>query len=147
MIATGETFLKVLQVLHDSKTFQQSMGDVDEAEEDHLFIAKINSMWQNFRLKMKCSTGCGSGLLLFQFLLIFFPRGKNDETKTNLFLLEYILNGPTRHLFIYFRSFQKQFYRKIADFCVIRTQIAGVEGEHAHHLTTTTARLLKYFFT
>ena len=44
MIATGETFLKVLQVLHDSKTFQQSMGDVDEAEEDHLFIAKINSM-------------------------------------------------------------------------------------------------------
>ena len=30
MIATGETFLKVLQVLHDSKTFQQSKDDVDE---------------------------------------------------------------------------------------------------------------------
>ena len=42
-------------------------------------------------------------------------------------------------LFLFFRSFQIQFYRKIVDFSGIRTQIVGIEGEHADHLTTTTA--------
>ena len=40
--------------------------------------------------------------------------------------------------FLFFRSFQTQFYRKMADFSGIRSQIVGVEGEHADHLTTTT---------
>ena len=48
-----------------------------------------------------------------------------------------------RPLFVYFRSFQIQFYRKIVDSSRIRTQIVGVEGEHADHLTTTTTVLIK----
>ena len=47
--------------------------------------------------------------------------------------------GQPRPLFVYFRSFQQQFYRKIVDHSGIRTRIVGVEGEHADHLTTTTA--------
>ena len=41
--------------------------------------------------------------------------------------------GQPRPLFVYFRSFQIQFYRNIVDFRVIRTQIVGVEGEHSDH--------------
>ena len=41
--------------------------------------------------------------------------------------------GQPRPLFVYFRSFQIQFNRKIVDFSGIRTQIVGVEGEHADH--------------
>ena len=41
--------------------------------------------------------------------------------------------GQPRPLFVYFRSFQQQFYRKIVDFSGNRTQIVGVEGEHADH--------------
>ena len=47
--------------------------------------------------------------------------------------------GQPRPLFVYFRAFQQQFYRKIVDLSGIRTRIVGVEGEHADHLTTTTA--------
>ena len=53
--------------------------------------------------------------------------------------------GQPRPLFVYFRSFQQQFYRKIVDHSGIRTRIVGVEGEHADHLTTTTA-LPNYIF-
>ena len=55
--------------------------------------------------------------------------------------------GQPRTLFVYFRSFQTQFDRKIVAFSGIRTQIIRVEGEHAgyhhHHdnLTTTTTNL------
>ena len=41
--------------------------------------------------------------------------------------------GQPRPLFVYFRSFQQQFYRKIVDFSGNRTRIVGVEGEHADH--------------
>ena len=47
--------------------------------------------------------------------------------------------GQPRPLFVYFHSFQQQFYRKIVDLSGIRTRFVGVEGEHADHLTTTTA--------
>ena len=49
--------------------------------------------------------------------------------------------GQPRPLLVYFRSFQQQFYRKIVDLSGIRTRIVGVEGEHADHLTTTTAQV------
>ena len=45
--------------------------------------------------------------------------------------------GQPGLFFIYFISFQIQFYRKIVDFRGIQTWI--VEGEHTDHLTTTTA--------
>ena len=35
--------------------------------------------------------------------------------------------------------FKHKFYRKYIDVCGIRTRIVRVEGEHADHLTTTTA--------
>ena len=46
--------------------------------------------------------------------------------------------GQPRLLFCLFSFFFKhKFYRK--DFIAIRTQIVVLEGEHADHLTTTTA--------
>ena len=45
-------------------------------------------------------------------------------------------NGPIPASFCFF---QTQFYRRIVDFSGIRTQNVGEEGEHADHLTTTTA--------
>ena len=50
-------------------------------------------------------------------------------------------NGPTTASFVYFRSNQVQFYRKIV-FGRIRTRIVSVQGEHADHLSTTTAQIL-----
>ena len=47
--------------------------------------------------------------------------------------------GHSRPLFVYFHSFQTQYYRKTLGFSGIRTRIVGVEGEHADHLTTTMA--------
>ena len=44
--------------------------------------------------------------------------------------------GQSRPLFVNFRSFQIQFYRKILDFSGIWIQIVSVEVEHADHLTT-----------
>ena len=41
--------------------------------------------------------------------------------------------GQPRPLFVYFRSFHQQFYRKIVDFSGNQTRIVGVEGEHADH--------------
>ena len=49
----------------------------------------------------------------------------------------YFSNGPSPPLF---RFFSKQFYRKkTVGSSMIQTWIFRVEGEHAHHLTTTTA--------
>ena len=48
----------------------------------------------------------------------------------------------SRRLFVYFRSFQQQFYRKVLDFSGNRTRIVKVEGEHADQWTTTTAQVL-----
>ena len=47
--------------------------------------------------------------------------------------------GQPSLFFVFFRSFQYQFYRKIVDLSRIRIWIVGVEGEHADHLTTTSA--------
>ena len=45
-------------------------------------------------------------------------------------------------LFI-FILFKHKFYRKTVGVSGIRTEIIGVEGEHADHLTTTTAQVLR----
>ena len=45
--------------------------------------------------------------------------------------------------FCFFRSFRQRFYRKIVDFVRIWTWIVRVDGEHADHLTTTTAQFVK----
>ena len=47
-------------------------------------------------------------------------------------------------LFIYFRYFRQQF--SIVEFIMISTWIVGVEGEHADHLTTTTAQRPQLFY-
>ena len=44
-----------------------------------------------------------------------------------------------RHLFVYICSFQQKNYGQIVDFSGIPSWIVGIEGEHADHLTTTTA--------
>ena len=41
--------------------------------------------------------------------------------------------------------FIQKFYRKSIGFSVIQTQIVGVEGEHADHLTTITVQLDEMF--
>ena len=46
--------------------------------------------------------------------------------------------GHFRLLFVYFRSFQTIDIIKTVDFSGIRTQILGVEGDHADRLATTT---------
>ena len=56
------------------------------------------------------------------------------------------MGKPLPH-FPYFRSFQIHVYISIVDVSGIRTQIVGVEGEHADHLTTTMAQVLKLFVT
>ena len=43
------------------------------------------------------------------------------------------LNGLTKDSFCLFSYFQPQFYRKIVDLGVIRTQIVRVEGELSDH--------------
>ena len=53
-----------------------------------------------------------------------------------------LLNGPIP---AYFRSFHQQIYSKIEDYSGNRTQIVGVEGVHADHLTTTTTALMQRF--
>ena len=45
---------------------------------------------------------------------------------------------PLLRLFSFFSN--TNFTEKTVDVCGIRTQIVGVEGEHADHLTTTTAK-------
>ena len=41
--------------------------------------------------------------------------------------------------FYLFSFFSKIYYRKTVDFTKIQTRIGRIEGEHADHLTTTTA--------
>ena len=52
--------------------------------------------------------------------------------------------GHPRPLFVYFQRVLKN---KTVGFSGIRTGIAGVEGEHAVHLTTTTPLLRPYLLT
>ena len=51
--------------------------------------------------------------------------------------------GHFRLLFVYFRSFQTIDIIKTVDFSGIRTQILGVEGDHADRLVTTTTTASK----
>ena len=52
--------------------------------------------------------------------------------------------GKPRPRCVYFLSFQSQILQKTVGISEIRTQIVRVEGEHADHLTTTTAQSKKY---
>ena len=52
--------------------------------------------------------------------------------------------GQPGLFFVYFRSFQTQYYRKTVDFNGIRTRIVGIEGKLADYLTTTTAQEFFY---
>ena len=52
----------------------------------------------------------------------------------------FFLNGPTPASFCVFSFFSITILQKILDLSGIRKQIVGVEGEHADHMTTTTAR-------
>ena len=64
-----------------------------------------------------------------------FPYDGKKHNRTSWILK----NGRSPASFLYFRSFQQQFYSKIVDYSRNRTRIVGVEGEHADHLTTTMA--------
>ena len=56
------------------------------------------------------------------------------------FIFSFFKKGQPRNLFVYFRSFQTQILqKKTVSFSGIQTRIVRVEGEHADHLTTTTA--------
>ena len=58
----------------------------------------------------------------------------------------FLKNGPTPASFLFiFVLFNNNFYRKIVDLSGIRTRIVGVEGEHADHLTTTTALQIDFY--
>ena len=52
----------------------------------------------------------------------------------------FLKNGPTRPLFCLFSFFSITILQKNCRPQQIRTRIVGVEGEHADHLTTTTAQ-------
>ena len=50
--------------------------------------------------------------------------------------------GQPRPLFVYFKYYKTQILQKKTEgFSRIRTRIVRVEGDHADHLTTTTAQL------
>ena len=53
--------------------------------------------------------------------------------------------GQPGLILLIFGRFKHKFYRKTVDFSRIQTPIVGVEGVHADHLTSTTARQ-QYFF-
>ena len=57
----------------------------------------------------------------------------------------FLKNGPTRPLFCLFSFFSITILQKNCRPQQIRTRIVGVEGEHADHLTTTTAQCSNIF--
>ena len=70
-------------------------------------------------------------------LLSNVTRAFNDDFPS---FLKIKMDQP-QHLFVYFVIFNNNLYRKIVDFSGIWTRIVGAEGEHAYHLTTTTAHI------
>ena len=57
-----------------------------------------------------------------------------------------VFNMANTGLFLFILVlFIQKFYRKSIGFSVIQTQIVGVEGEHADHLTTITVQLDEMF--
>ena len=77
------------------------------------------------------------------------PQVIHDRPSLNILLLCYLRQFKCKGLFLkmgqpglffYFRSFQTQILqKKTVGFSGIRTRIVGLEGDHADHLTTTTA--------
>ena len=55
----------------------------------------------------------------------------------DVFLKKWAYPGLFLFIFVLFRH--KFYGKKTLDLSVIRTQIVGIEGKHADHLTTTTA--------
>ena len=47
----------------------------------------------------------------------------------------FLKNGPSRPLFVYFRSSQTIYRVKTVEFSRIRTQIVGIDGKHTDRLT------------
>ena len=80
-------------------------------------------------------------ILLFHFIVFSHLSSKQTSFYSKCFFSEM---GQSRPIFVYFRSFQIQFYRNNLDLSGIRTQIVRVEGEHTDHLTTTMARNLLF---
>ena len=70
--------------------------------------------------------------------IILNSQSEHSILVGTLFFLKKV--GQSRPLFVYFRSFQTQYDRKTVGVSRIRTRNVGVEGEHADHLTTTTAQ-------
>ena len=67
------------------------------------------------------------------------------QLKRSMFQLSFKKNGPTPASFLFiFVLFKHNLYRKTVGVSGIRTRIVGVEGEHADHLTTTTALQLSF---
>ena len=108
-------------------------------------LAKARKRKMQFLNKKRKTTTTNSRFLVrkMQFL-----NKKRKTTTTNsqkvLFgikLNDFIcfLNGPTPASFCFFYLFKHKFYRKTIGFSGILLRFDGVEGEHADHLTTTTA--------
>ena len=58
---------------------------------------------------------------------------------------DFFKNGPTSVSFWLFLLFSNaNFTKETGGFSRILTQIVGIEGEHADHLTTTTAQLFSF---
>ena len=79
--------------------------------------------------------------LSLSFIYKYTPAFYNENVergRDNVFLKKM---GQPQHLFCFFLFFSNtKFSVKTVDFSGIRTRIVGLEGEHAGHLTTTTAR-------
>ena len=108
-----DLWFKLASSCNDGTIFCLQYGREDELLGNMQAQGKINDAWRIKVMTEQCLV----------YLSIFFKVGQ------------------PRPLFVYFRSFQTQYYRKTIGFSRIRTRIVGVEGEHADHLTTTTAPL------
>ena len=73
------------------------------------------------------------------FEINIFLQFNLNETIVNKYLNLFLKWAIPGLFFVYVHSFQTKYSRKTAGFSWIRTQIVGIEGEHADHLTTTTA--------
>ena len=83
-------------------------------------------------------------MLLLDFKRSFWARASSIagyNTSGTILLPEPLysyLNRPTPASFCLFSFFKHKFYRKTVCLSRIRIWMAGLEGEHADHLTTTT---------
>ena len=82
-------------------------------------------------------------LCVFENIMKKRPGLAHLKIKADLSLAESSTNEQS--ILVNFSSFQKQILQKTVGFSGIQTQIVGVEGEHADHLTTTTAQQFELF--